>query len=77
MEAGRQSYSGATFSPVSGWIANIGSYTWRKCAGFTLAFTMASISSSLGQRSFRRISLPSTTVSTSFSMSKRTVPAMA
>ena len=46
-------------------------------SGFTAALTTASISSSEGQMSLRRISLPSTTVSTSFSMSKRTVPAMA
>jgi hypothetical protein len=39
---------------------------------------MASISSSLGQMSFRRTGLPSASVpSTSFSMSKRMVPAMA
>jgi hypothetical protein len=43
----------------------------------TLALTMASISASLGQMSFRRTSLPSATPSTSFSMSKRMVPAMA
>ncbi|MNG35500.1 hypothetical protein D3C84_1222540 [compost metagenome] len=52
-------------------------YTWRNCSGFTDALTTASISSSLGQMSFRRISLPSTTPSTSFSMSKRMVPAIA
>jgi len=44
----------------------------------TDAFTTASISASLGQMSFSRTSLPAaSTPSTSFSISKRTVPAMA
>ena len=49
----------------------------EELAGFTEALTTASISSSDGQMSLRRTSLPSTTPSTSFSMSKRMVPAMA
>ncbi|MNJ43596.1 hypothetical protein D3C76_1122410 [compost metagenome] len=77
MLIGRQSYSGVTLGPVSSCTANIGMYTWRNCSGLTAALTTASISSSLGQMSFRRISLPSTTPSTSFSMSKRMVPAIA
>ena len=47
-------------------------------SGFTAVATTASISSSLGQMSLRRISLPLASMpSTSRSMSKRMVPAMA
>ena len=75
---GRQSYSGLAFSPVSTETANIGSYTLRKCSGFTLDATIASISSSIGQMSFSVTAWPSASIpSTSFSMSKRIVPAIA
>ncbi|CFN62755.1 Uncharacterised protein [Bordetella pertussis] len=50
----------------------------RNCSGLTLAVTTASISASLGQMSLSVTGLPAaSTPSASFSMSKRTVPAMA
>src|ERR1700761_8697036 len=75
---GRQSSSGVVFSPVSTETANIGSYTLRNFSGFTLDATIASISASDGQMSFSVTAWPSASIpSTSFSMSKRIVPAIA
>src|SRR5450830_2131872 len=75
---GRQSYRGLTLMPSSTCAANMGMYTLRNCSGLTLEATMASISSSDGQISFNWIALPSGAMpSTSFSISKRMVPAIA